>query len=178
MPSSNPSFAELLARCEHSAVHLELRDSYAPTDRFEAWRRGERINWEDRDSWWDSYLQTIADTVDRGVVIRRARVVSEPVSEYIRWEHYVTRELIEAGEDVRWLSRRRTTDLCLPGNDFWIFENRLARVHHFDGAGAVVEDEFTEDPALIKHLSAAFEAAWERATPHEVYDVGNAGAEN
>lgn len=65
MPSSVPDFAESLGRCERSAVHLEMRDSYAPTDRFEAWKRGERIDWEDR--------------------------ASEPVSDYIRWEHCVTR---------------------------------------------------------------------------------------
>ncbi|WP_405906329.1 hypothetical protein OG742_11325 [Streptomyces sp. NBC_00828] len=171
MPSNVPSFADLLGGCDRSAVHLEMRDAYAPTERFETWQRGERINWEDRASWWDSYLQTIADTVGRGVVIRRARVVSEPVTEYIRWEHYVTRELVEAGEQVRWLPRRNTTDLSLPGNDFWLFDGRLARVHHFDGDGAVVDDEFTEDPALIKNLLASFEAVWERAVPHETYSV-------
>ncbi|WP_155053868.1 DUF6879 family protein [Streptomyces blattellae] len=169
MPSSVPPFADLLSGCDRSAVHLEMRDAYAPTERFEAWRRGERINWVDRATWWDSYLQMISDTVARGVVIRRARIVSEPVSEYITWEHYVTRELAEAGELVRWLPRRRTTDLSLPGNDFWLFDGRLARVHHFDGEGAVVDDEFTEDPALIKHLSTAFEAVWERAIPHNQF---------
>jgi len=171
MPSNAPTFAELLAECRHSALHLELRDGYAPTDRFRAWQRGERIDWEDRASWWDPYLQTTADTVARGVVMRRARVVSEPVSEYIRWEHAVTRELVEAGEVVRWLPRRRTADLSLPGVDFWLFDGRLARIHYFDGDGAVVEDEFTEDPALIKHLADSFESVWERAIPHDRYSV-------
>ncbi|WP_030371017.1 DUF6879 family protein [Streptomyces rimosus] len=171
MPSSAPAFADLLGSCHHSAVHLELRDTYAPTERFASWRRGEQINWDDRGSWWDPYLQTIADAVGRGVAVRRARVVSEPVSEYIRWEHYVTRELIEAGENVRWLPRRQTTDLSLPGNDYWLFDTRLARVHHFDGNGAVIEDEFTDDPALLRHLSAAFDAVWERAVPHGRFAV-------
>lgn len=171
MPSSAPTFAELLASCDHSAVHLEMRDAYAATERFGAWRRGERIDWDNRASWWDEYLQAIANTAARGVVLRRARVVSEPVTDYIRWEHYVTRELTEAGEQVRWLPRRRATDLSLPGNDFWLFDGRLARVHHFDGDGAVVDDEFTEDPALIKHLSDAFEAVWERAVPHDRFTV-------
>jgi hypothetical protein len=175
MPSSVPTFAELLGACDHSAVHLEMRDSYAPTDRFEAWRRGERIDWNDRASWWDPYLQMIADTVGRGVVIRRARIISEPVSEYIRWEHYITRELVEAGEEVRWLPRRRTTDLSLPGNDFWLFDNRLARVHHFNGDGAVVEDEFADDPALILHLTTAFEAVWQRGVPHNHYEIDRVG---
>ncbi|MFE5739734.1 DUF6879 family protein [Streptomyces celluloflavus] len=171
MPSSVPSFAELLGRCERSAVHLELRDSYAPTDRFEAWKRGERIDWEDRASWWHSYDQLITDTVARGVAIRRARVVSEPVSDYIRWEHYVTRANVTAGEEVRWLPRRQATSVALPGNDFWLFDGTLLRVHHFSGDGVVVEDEITADPEAVKLCSAAFEAVWERATPHHQYEV-------
>ncbi|MFE0105152.1 DUF6879 family protein [Streptomyces sp. NPDC059009] len=171
MPSSVPSFAELLGRCERSAVHLELRDSYATTDRFEAWQRGERIDWENRASWWHPYDQLIADTVARGVVIRRARVISEPVSEYIRWEHYVTHANVTAGEEVRWLPRRRATAIPLPGNDFWLFDDALLRVHHFSGDGAVVEDEITADPEAVKLCSAAFDAVWERAIPHHQYKV-------
>ncbi|MFI6053903.1 DUF6879 family protein [Streptomyces violascens] len=171
MPSSVPGFAELLGRCERSAVHLELRDSYAPTERFDAWKRGERIDWEDRASWWHPYDQLIADTVARGVVIRRARIVSEPVSEYIRWEHYVTRANVTAGEEVRWLPRRRAAATALPGNDFWLFDGAVLRVHHFSGDGVVVEDEITKDPDLVKLCSAAFEAVWERAVPHHLYDI-------
>ncbi|WP_405490321.1 DUF6879 family protein [Streptomyces sp. NBC_00096] len=171
MPSSVPSFAELLGRCHRSAVHLELRDSYAPTDRFAAWQRGERIEWDDRDSWWHPYDQLISDTVARGVAIRRARVVSEPVSEYIRWEHYVTRANVTAGEDVRWLPRRRATDIPLPGNDFWLFDGTLLRVHHFSGDGAVVEDEITDDPKTVKLCSSAFQEVWERAVPHHLYEI-------
>ncbi|MGW5864883.1 DUF6879 family protein [Streptomyces sp. NPDC055239] len=171
MPSSVPSFAELLGRCERSAVHLELRDSYAASDRFEAWKRGERISWDDRESWWHPYDQLIADTVARGVVIRRARVISEPVSDYIRWEHYVTHANVTAGEEVRWLPRRLSTAIALPGNDFWLFDEALLRVHHFSGDGAVVEDEITADPEAVKLCSTAFEAVWERAIPHHRYKV-------
>ncbi|MFE0273820.1 DUF6879 family protein [Streptomyces sp. NPDC058992] len=171
MPSSVPSFAELLGECERSAVHLELRDRYAPTDRFEAWKRGERIDWDDRESWWHPYDQLIADTVARGVVIRRARIISEPVTDYIRWEHYVTHANVTAGEQVRWLPRRQATGLALPGNDFWAFDEKLLRVHHFSGDGAVVEDEFTDDPDLVKHCLTSFESVWERAIPHDEYRI-------
>ncbi len=171
MPSSVPSFDELLARCERSAVHLELRDSYAPTDRFEAWKRGERIDWKNRESWWHSYDQLITDAVARGVAIRRARIVSEPVSEYIRWEHYVTQANVTAGEGVRWLPRRHATDIPLPGNDFWLFDGKLLRVHHFSGDGAVVEDEITSEPEVVKLCSSAFESVWKRAVPHHLYEI-------
>jgi hypothetical protein len=86
-----------------------------------------------------SVHSAIADAVSRGVVVRRARIISEPVSEYIRWEHYVTRANIEAGEQVRWLPRRLASDLSLPGNDFWAFDAERLRIHHFSGDGVIVE---------------------------------------
>ena len=85
-------------------------------------------------------------------------------------EHEATAGLnVAAGEDVRWLPRRRASDLCLPGNDFWLFDNRLIRFHHFDGDGRVVEDELCDDPAVIRLCSEAFEEVWERAVPHAGY---------
>ncbi len=114
---------------------------------------------------------SVPDTVARGVVIRRARVISEPVSDYIRWEQDVTHANVTAGEEVRWLPRRRATAVALPGNDFWLFDDDLLRVHHFSGDGAVVEDEITADPEAVKLCSAAFEAVWERAIPHHRYEA-------
>jgi len=106
----------------------------------------------------------------RGVRFRRARVVSEPVSAYIRFEHEATAGLnVAAGEEVRWLPRRLASDLLLPGNDFWLFDDRLIRFHHFDGDGRIVEDELCDDPAVIAQVAIAFESVWERAVPHADY---------
>lgn len=171
MPSNVPPFAELLGACKTSAIHLEMRDVYYSNERFESWQRGHRIDWDDRASWWDPFHQTVVDAVARGVSVRRARVVSEPVTDYIRWEHYVTTANVEAGEQVRWLPRRQATDLSLPGNDFWVFDGRLARVHHFAGDGTLVGHELADDPALMAHCVAAFKRVWERAIPHETYAI-------
>ena len=107
----------------------------------------------------------------RGVVIRRARIVSEPVSEYIRWEHEITAANVKAGEDVRWLPRRRASDLLLPGNDFWVFDDRVILWNHFTGDGEIPPEgwEITEDPAQVKVCAAAFESVWERAVPQADY---------
>lgn len=166
-----PSFSEQLADCRRSAVHLEMRDSYYSNPRFEAWRQGELVDWEDRDSWWRPFHQEIADAVARGVKVRRARIVSEPVTEYIRWEHYVTRANLEAGEQVRWLPRRQASDLALPGNDFWLFDNQIVRWNHFTGDGGSAGPEVVEGQAVAKLCGEAFEAVWERAIPHDEYDV-------
>jgi hypothetical protein len=112
----------------------------------------------------------VREHVARGVRFRRARVVSEPVSDFIRFEYESTAGLnIAAGEEVRWLPRRRASDLCLPGNDFWLFDDRLIRFHYFSGNGEIVEDELCSDPAVISSCAAAFEAVWERAVPHADY---------
>nr|WP_246017131.1 DUF6879 family protein [Micromonospora pisi] len=111
----------------------------------------------------------MAETTGRGVLVRRARVVSEPVSEYIRFEYDVTFRNVAVGEQVRWLSRRRTTDLALPGNDFWLFDDTLVLVHHFSGEGDKVGAEVTQEPAVVKLCASAFAAVWERATPHDEY---------
>lgn len=171
MPSNAPGFGELLRQCELSAVHLEMRDSYASTGRFAAWQRGERVNWADKASWWHSYDQLIADTVARGVAVRRARIVSEPVSEYIRWEHYITHANVTAGEHVRWLPRKSATSLALPGNDFWLFDGTLLRVHHFSGDGDVVEDEIITEPTTVQFCASAFERVWDLAIPHCQFTV-------
>ncbi|MER7794290.1 DUF6879 family protein [Streptomyces sp. NPDC097640] len=172
MPSSIPtSFDEQLANAKRSAVHLEMRDMYYSNPRFEAWQKGERVNWDDRTSWWRPFHQDIADAVARGVVVRRARVVSEPVSDYIRWEHYQTRANVAAGEQVRWLARRRAADLLMPGCDFWIFDNQVIRVHDFSGNGDWLGEGFFDDKALVELNATAFESIWERAVPHDQYEI-------
>ncbi|MEW1654014.1 DUF6879 family protein [Streptomyces sp. NPDC093707] len=174
MPQSaqpEPSFTEVMKGTEQTAVHLEARDAYFDNERFTAWRQGACVNWDDRASWWRPFHDHIAGAVARGVVIRRLRVVSEPVSEYIRWEHYVTRANVEAGEQVRWLPRRHATNLAVPANDYWLFDDQLARIHHFAGDGALVEHEFTSAPETVKFLADAFDALWEHGIPHEEYQV-------
>lgn len=171
MPSSAPTFDDLLGGARKSAVHLELRDSYYTNPRFEAWQQGRRVDWENRASWWRPFHQQIADAVARGVTVRRARVVSEPVTEYIRWEHYQTRANLEAGELVRWLLRRQASDLLLPANDFWVFDDTVVEIHHFAGDGTFLEDEITDEPQLVELCVAGFERVWERAIPHEQYEI-------
>jgi biotin operon repressor len=52
--------------------------------------------------------------------------VSEPVIDYIRFEHAITATVnIAAGEQVRWLPQRQCSDLCLPVNDFWVLDDKL-----------------------------------------------------
>lgn len=172
MSQSGARIDELLRRAQYSAVHLEMRDGYMQDDpALHAWRSGHRLVPEDRASWWRPWLDVIAEAVGRGVEIRRARIVSEPVSEYIRYEYDVTFPNVAAGEQVRWLPRRNASDISLPGNDFWLFDAKLVRWGHFSGDGDSLGGELTEDPAAARLCAAAFETVWARAIPHDKYSV-------
>ena len=174
MPSSVPTFDELITGCARSAVHLEMRDSYAvdyEEGPFAEWRKGFRHNAADRESWWRPWLDQIQDTVARGVVVRRARIVSEPVSEYTKFLYDGTFTNIAAGEQVRWLPRRQASGIALPGNDFWLFDEQWVHWNHFAGDGSWTGEEVSGDPAEAKLCTEAFETVWSRAIPHDQYMI-------
>jgi hypothetical protein len=161
-------FADLLAAAQRSAVHLEMRDVYNAGDPFfTAWLTGEPFDRADRDAVWRDIL---TGPIGRGVMVRRARIISEPVSDYIRYEHGITEAgNIAAGEQVAWLPRRLASDLALPGNDFWLFDDEVVRFNHFTGGGEWSGTEIVHDPDVARLCTAAFEAVWKRAVPHQKY---------
>ncbi|TMR05437.1 hypothetical protein ETD83_06925 [Actinomadura soli] len=163
-------FGDLIGECTTQALHLEMRDAYVPSDpSFIAFTGGPAHDRTQRERDWHDL---IAPAVARGVAVRRARIVSEPVTPYIRFEHAVTASMnLAAGEEVRWLPRRQASDLALPGNDFWLFDERLVRFHHFAGDGEHIVDELTDDAAAIKLCASAFAAVWERAIDHREYAI-------
>jgi hypothetical protein len=149
-----------------------MRDTYTPDDPvYLDWRAGVSIDPRER---WPAWYGLIVATTTRGVVVRRARIVSEPVTDYIKYEYGVTEGLnLAAGEDVRWLSRRQASDIALPGNDFWLFDNTLVLFNLFAGDGTWPADgtELREEPAVVQLCATAFEAVWQRAIPHREYRI-------
>ena len=78
----------------------------------------------------------IRATVARGVTVRRIRLVSEPVTDYIRFEYDVTAaHNIAAGEDVRWLPRSAAAGLLVPCSDFWVLDGQVVLWNHFAATG-------------------------------------------
>jgi hypothetical protein len=163
---------DLLSTCTSSAVHLEMRDAYMQDDpAFLSWKAGRRLDAEDRRSWWRPWLDAVAAATARGVEIRRARIVSEPVTEYIAYEYDITWTNVAAGETVRWLPRRQAATLLVPGCDFWLFDGSTVVFNHFTGDGQSDHPNMVEekDTAVAERCATAFEAVWERAVDHELY---------
>ncbi|WP_432839031.1 DUF6879 family protein [Dactylosporangium sp. CA-092794] len=159
--------ARLLVAASRSAYHLELRDAYTPNDPdWLDWQAGNHFDPAER---WYEWHRLIKETTGRGVVIRRARIISEPVTDYVIFEYDVTEaHNIASGESVRWLSRSQASDLLMPPTDFWVIDG-VTVFNHFDGFGNWVGEEVRDDPELARRLTEAFYAVWNRATPHDAY---------
>ncbi|MFI6292694.1 DUF6879 family protein [Nonomuraea sp. NPDC050790] len=168
--SKKPTFAELLADCTTSAVHLEMHDQHMTSNpSFQAWKAGKPFIDAGKAKAW---VDLVSAAVTRGVSVRRARIVSEPASDYVRWEHAVAPAFqLAAGEQLRWLPRPLASGLALPGNPYWVFDGHLVRFSLFDGEGELQGHQFTEDASLVGLCESAFEAVWELATPHEKYQI-------
>lgn len=161
-----------LTTYRREALHLEMRDVYATDiehDRFHTWLRGDELEPSAEAAWWRPWFDLMAANRAAGKTLRRLRIISEPVTDYIRFEWLDAFKLAEAGEDVRWLPRRRASTLFLPGNDFWLFDNETIAFTHFSGNGEVLDHELSTDPELVAASKAAFEAAWALAMPHGEY---------
>jgi hypothetical protein len=175
MPSSSvPGFADLLDGAQRSAVHLEMRDIYGVSGEAEDFARWQATGERDLapgSPYWKPWVELVRRTVARGVAVRRARIVSEPVTAYIRYEHAGTAVNIGAGEQVRWLPRRKASTIALPGDDFWLIDSMLVRWNHFTGDGGSAPGEITDDPAAARLCANAFEAVWSRAVPHDEYEI-------
>jgi hypothetical protein len=166
----DPPFRELLQACTSSAVHLEMRDAYTPDDPwYQAWLASDREEFARQLN--RPWLDLIREVTSRGVQVRRARVVSEPVTGYIRFEHATTGSNVTAGEDVRWLPRHLATGLLLPANDYWVLDGQRAQFNYFSGPGEFLDTRLSDDPAIVKQCAVAFEAVWERAIPHQDFQL-------
>ncbi|GAA0479728.1 DUF6879 family protein [Streptomyces sp. NPDC046215] len=162
---------KLFESFERDAFHLELRDDYgSPVEDtpYARWQRGE----PDRYAWLDPWMTLMKRVTGQGKTVRRVRVISEPHSQYVRWEHSLTRLNIEAGEDIRWLPRHQVPgSLIFPvsGNDWWLYDDRLLAIGHFSEDGRVLGSELIDDPATVAECVKVRDTLWSAAIPHSEY---------
>ncbi|WP_333739987.1 DUF6879 family protein [Streptomyces sp. IBSBF 2806] len=161
----------LFERFHHDAFHLELRDDYSVPDEngpFQRWMAGEETDHSHLASW----LRLVRRSTVRGMTVRRVRVVTEPLTPYIQWEHAVTTANQGAGENIRWLPRQlMPADTALPcdGHDWWLFDDRLLAVGHFDPEGRTLGSQIIEDTAIVAQCARLRDQLWTLAVPHTEY---------
>lgn len=169
MPSiSDEEFESLFAGFEHESIHLETRDAYGTETELPymaKWAAGE----PDDLAWLDDWCAMLRRHGAAGRLARRARIVSEPLSDYQRWSHSIAQPMVDAGEDIRWVPRRLVSAIGIPGNDYYLFDDRLVVFLHYAGNGLAVDKTTSTDPDVIKLCREGFEAVWEVSIRHHDY---------
>lgn len=165
---SDAEFDRLLTEFDHSAVHLETRDAYGTEVELPymaLWAAGQH----DDLAWLGDWCDNLRAHRAAGRSVRRARIVSEPLSAYQRWSHSIAGPMVEAGEDIRWVPRRRLDSVAIPANDFYLLDEQLVIFLHYSGDGLGVDKVTSTDPADIRMCRDAFDAVWQHAIPHRDY---------
>lgn len=161
-------FDQLLHRFEHESIHLETRDAYGTAIELPymaKWAAGEADDLE----WLQDWCATVRGHVANGRPVRRARIVSEPLSDYQRWSHSIAHPMVDAGEDIRWVPRRLVSSVAMPGNDYYLFDDHLVVFLIYAGNGLAIDRVTSTGPSDIELCRTAFEAVWQFAIPHHDY---------
>lgn len=165
---TDDEFDELLTGFRHEAIHLETRDAYGTAvelPHMAKWAAGQSDDLE----WLQGWCTTLREAVKAGKSVRRARIVSEPLSDYQRWSYSIAQPMVDAGEDIRWVPRKLVSTIAIPGNDFYLFDNRLAVFLTYTGNGLSAGMFTSRDPADVELCRSAFEAVWKLSIPHSDY---------
>ncbi len=88
-------FAALFPLVKREALHLEMWDCYgteAEIPHLAKWAAGE----PDDLGWLQPWCALVHDAVTAGKTFRRARVISEPLSDYQRWADSLTAPMVDA----------------------------------------------------------------------------------
>jgi hypothetical protein len=165
---SEAQFEDLLGSFERSSDHLETRDAYGTAielPHMAKWAAGR----PDDLAWLQDWCDTLRRHMAAGRKVRRARIVSEPLSDYQRWSHSIAYPMVAAGEDIRWVPRRLVSSIGIPGNDFYLFDDRLVVFLLYAGNGLATDYVTSTDPVDIRLCRSAFDAVWRLAIPHSDY---------
>ena len=163
-------FSELFERCAFRLELLDRYDSPGTQDRLARFLAGEPDDPAIR-AGWDCLL---ADLRRAGKSISRVHVVSEPPTDYLRFEFAFYAGSVAAGEDVRILPRARTVDMSLPTFDFWLFDEQTAAVMIYDSAGSWQGVQLVTDSELVSDCRRWRDTTMRRAMSLTDYMEGRA----
>jgi hypothetical protein len=106
-----------------------------------------------RDPTTHPWLRLIADTTAAGKRWYRVHVVDLPLSDYVRYELASYAETQAAGFETYIAERGAHPDLDGLRQDFWLFDDRLVLVMHYDDAGRPLESELAPEAELDAYLT-------------------------
>jgi hypothetical protein len=152
---TNAEFGEVLHDFDHTAFRLELQDSYLEPEEaglFAAFLRGEPeppTTSPELRSWYDR----VEGHVRQGKRIERVRIQQDPPTDYQRFERWLDHWNRQAGETMRYLTRRQAHEIgLLPAagtTDWWLLDSSRLIAMRFDDEGHRIKNELITDPEVV-----------------------------
>lgn len=106
----------------------------------------------------------VRTATEAGKRFQRGRVVTEPLTDYLRFELAVAPHNSAAGEEIRLLSADRAQGLDLPSHDFWLSDDERLAIMHFAGS-SFVGAELITDTGVVQQHRAWQATAWQHGEP-------------
>ncbi|MQA07246.1 MAG: hypothetical protein GEU98_01615 [Pseudonocardiaceae bacterium] len=113
-------------------------------------------------SFMDGWLSAVRQGAGAGRRYARVRVLTDPLTDYLRFENSFTHLNVAAGEAVRVITDTRRRELELSSEDFWLFDDEWAAPMHFDDEGFTHADVIT-DTATLNRFREIRDLAWKDA---------------
>jgi hypothetical protein len=103
-------------------------------------------------SFHQNWLNMVREVTAEGRLFSRVRIVSVPLTDYIRFGMWVAAHTRAAGDDIRYVNRDRADAAGLPRHDFWLFDSHKLLLMRFDEDDRFIGAEDIEDPsAIVQH---------------------------
>lgn len=165
-------FDRLFARRVYRLESLDYYDAPNEREPYAAFRAGNPVD----PAWRDSWRRIAGGIRASGRQLARVHVVTEPLTDYMRFTllHGYPAN-VEAGEDVRILSRLEAAGAGFPVLDYWLFDDDLSAVLVYD-AGSVRHVRWYsrgDDPAFVTACCEWRDAALQLAVPLADYVKSN-----
>ncbi|GAA3734637.1 DUF6879 family protein [Salinactinospora qingdaonensis] len=155
-----------------SAFRLETLQRYESEDEREPFRRflGGEI---ERSSILKEWQAEIREGIGNGRTYSRVHVVTEPLSDYVRFEcAWAYRSNVTAGENIRILAvEEGEWPDELPRLDYWLFDSRRLLVMNYTAEGALLTTELVDDPDSVAAACAWRDRAVHLSIPYHEYEA-------
>ncbi|MEV8477885.1 DUF6879 family protein [Streptomyces sp. NPDC051173] len=173
MPDLIP-FAEvthLFKEFQHTAWRLETQRGYA-SDRkspsWQEWQAGKSSGYKADHPW---HANVRAQT-SAGKRFERVRLVDEPPTDGQRFLLASGLGNVEAGEDIRNLTRAEAQRLGLPECDFWLFDSATVVKFAIDDEGTTLGVYVLDDAETVLRACQVRDAAWHYAVATREFQAG------
>lgn len=116
-------------------------------------------------AWFQGWMARVRRWTEAGQTIHRVRMLTDPLTDYLRFELSITPHAIDAGEDIRFLSSAQAAALSAPTEDFWLLDNDKVLALRF-GEHGVSGAELITDPDRVGDYRAWRDIATAAAVPY------------